>query len=179
MKIGIMTWHQYYNYGTTLQLYALFKTLYNFGQEPYVINYHARKPGKNGSTFNRTRREVFCGPWTCLNGNRLSHKISTDSYIWWLFYMDLLACRALLGPHRHLQSSFQSDPRTRGEMIMFQAMQVFSSILPSRDFLQYVIWLHPLSTEQIFEGWRKRTQSYFLKGDYLLAENSYQGTDIS
>lgn len=118
---------------------------------------------------------MFCGPWTCLNGNRLSHKISTDSYIWWLFYMDLLACRALLGPHRHLQSSFQSDPRTRGEMIMFQAMQVFSSILPSRDFPQYVIWLHPLSTEQIFQGWRKRTQSYFLKGDYLLAENSYRG----
>lgn len=46
MKIGIMTWHQYYNYGTTLQLFAMNKILEKLGNEPSVLNYHARKSGK-------------------------------------------------------------------------------------------------------------------------------------
>ena len=43
-----MTWHQYYNYGTSLQLYALSTFLRNRGEEPYVINYHTREPGPSG-----------------------------------------------------------------------------------------------------------------------------------
>lgn len=53
---------------------------------------------KNGSIFSlKRRREVilFCGAWTCLNGNKLSHQISTNSHIQGLFDMDLLSCRAL------------------------------------------------------------------------------------
>lgn len=121
---------------------------------------------KNVSTFNLRRRKegiLLCGTWTCLNGNKLSYKISTNSYIQWLFDMDLPSCMALQGLSHKCWSSFQSDPRTRGETIMLQAMQVFSSILPSRDFLPWVIWLPSLGAKQIFEGWRKRAQSYFLK----------------
>lgn len=39
----------------------------------------------------------------------------------WLFDMNLLSLRALQELHHGPQSSFQSDPRTRGEMITFQA----------------------------------------------------------
>lgn len=48
MKIGIMTWHEYYNYGTSLQLYALSSVLRGMGHNPIVINYHTREPGHNG-----------------------------------------------------------------------------------------------------------------------------------
>ena len=39
MKIGIMTWFQYHNYGTSLQVVALSKVLNKLGQETSVINY--------------------------------------------------------------------------------------------------------------------------------------------
>jgi len=47
MKVGIMTWHEYENYGSVLQLYAMSEVLKAYGQDPLIINYHARKPGKN------------------------------------------------------------------------------------------------------------------------------------
>ena len=39
MKLGIMTWFHYRNYGTALQVTALYETLKNIGVEPYVIDY--------------------------------------------------------------------------------------------------------------------------------------------
>lgn len=39
MKTAIMTWFQYYNYGTALQVTALSNILKELGHEPYVINY--------------------------------------------------------------------------------------------------------------------------------------------
>ena len=39
MKLGIMTWFHYRNYGTALQVTALSEALKNVGAEPYVINY--------------------------------------------------------------------------------------------------------------------------------------------
>lgn len=42
MRIGIMTWFQYENYGTVLQLYALSKTIGEMGDEPFVINYRTK-----------------------------------------------------------------------------------------------------------------------------------------
>lgn len=48
MKIGIMTWHQYYNYGTALQLVALSEVIRILNSEPWVINYHTREMGANG-----------------------------------------------------------------------------------------------------------------------------------
>lgn len=39
MKIGIMTWFQYHNYGTSLQVVALNKVLKKIGHETSVINY--------------------------------------------------------------------------------------------------------------------------------------------
>ena len=48
MTIGIMTWYQYYNYGTSLQLYALYTVLAEYGADPYVINYCAREKGLDG-----------------------------------------------------------------------------------------------------------------------------------
>ena len=41
-KIGIMTWFQYHNYGTSLQLTALSETIKDIGYEPIVIKYHAK-----------------------------------------------------------------------------------------------------------------------------------------
>ncbi len=41
-KIGIMTWFQYHNYGTALQVTALSETIKNMGYEPIVIQYHAK-----------------------------------------------------------------------------------------------------------------------------------------
>ncbi|WP_289301306.1 polysaccharide pyruvyl transferase family protein [Sporofaciens musculi] len=42
MKIGIMTWFQYHNYGTALQLYALNEKCRNLGYDAYTINYLAK-----------------------------------------------------------------------------------------------------------------------------------------
>ncbi|WP_415336205.1 polysaccharide pyruvyl transferase family protein, partial [Clostridium perfringens] len=39
MKIGVMTWFHYLNYGTALQLTALCHTLKNMGHSVKVINY--------------------------------------------------------------------------------------------------------------------------------------------
>ncbi len=39
MKLGIMTWFHYRNYGTALQVTALSETLKNIGADPYVIAY--------------------------------------------------------------------------------------------------------------------------------------------
>ncbi len=39
MKVGIMTWFQYHNYGSALQTVALSKVVKRSGHEPYVINY--------------------------------------------------------------------------------------------------------------------------------------------
>lgn len=39
MKIGIMTWYKYENYGTALQVVALTKKVESLGYEPRIINY--------------------------------------------------------------------------------------------------------------------------------------------
>ena len=39
MKIAIMTWFQFYNYGTALQVTAMHHTLKKLGHDPYIINY--------------------------------------------------------------------------------------------------------------------------------------------
>ncbi len=39
MKLGIMTWFHYCNYGTALQVTALSEVLKKIGAEPYIINY--------------------------------------------------------------------------------------------------------------------------------------------
>lgn len=40
MKVGIMTWFQYHNYGTALQVTAISKAIEKLGHSPYIINYH-------------------------------------------------------------------------------------------------------------------------------------------
>lgn len=39
MKVGIMTWFQYHNYGTSLQVTGTYKILKKYGYEPAVIDY--------------------------------------------------------------------------------------------------------------------------------------------
>lgn len=39
MKVGIMTWFQYHNYGTALQVTGTYNVLKKYGYEPFVINY--------------------------------------------------------------------------------------------------------------------------------------------
>lgn len=46
MKIGIMTWFHYENYGTALQVTALSRHLKNMGHQPEVINYIPRGAAK-------------------------------------------------------------------------------------------------------------------------------------
>ena len=41
-KVGIMTWFQYHNYGTALQVTALSETVRKLGYEPLVIDYSAK-----------------------------------------------------------------------------------------------------------------------------------------
>lgn len=41
-KIGIMTWFQYHNYGTALQVTAISNVILKNGYEPFVINYNAQ-----------------------------------------------------------------------------------------------------------------------------------------
>lgn len=49
MKIGIMTWFQYHNYGTALQAYALSLVCKKLGHAPYLIKYYAK-----GNAINET-----------------------------------------------------------------------------------------------------------------------------
>lgn len=46
IKIGIITWHYYNNYGSMLQTYALIKTLRDQGNDARVLNYRNLKFGK-------------------------------------------------------------------------------------------------------------------------------------
>ncbi|HRU99601.1 MAG TPA: polysaccharide pyruvyl transferase family protein, partial [Ruminococcus sp.] len=43
MNIGIITWFQYYNYGTSLQLVALSKTIESICCQPNVLKYYAKE----------------------------------------------------------------------------------------------------------------------------------------
>lgn len=40
MKVGVVTFHSAFNFGATLQTWALQKALKQIGTEPCVINYH-------------------------------------------------------------------------------------------------------------------------------------------
>ena len=58
LKIGLMTWHTYENYGTFLQWYALTKIMVDLGLDVTSIDYTPRKtppesihPGKVSSLF--------------------------------------------------------------------------------------------------------------------------------
>ncbi len=46
MKIGLMTWYKYHNYGTVLQAYALYKKIRDLGYNPYMINYKPREKNR-------------------------------------------------------------------------------------------------------------------------------------
>ena len=39
MKVGLMTWFHYHNYGTALQIVALSRKINNYGNDTCVINY--------------------------------------------------------------------------------------------------------------------------------------------
>ena len=41
MKVGLMTWFHYHNYGTALQIVALSRKINNYGNDTCVINYLA------------------------------------------------------------------------------------------------------------------------------------------
>lgn len=43
MKVGLMTWFQYHNYGTALQLVSLSRVINDLGHDTLVINYKANK----------------------------------------------------------------------------------------------------------------------------------------
>ena len=42
MKIAIMTWYQYYNYGTALQVSALSRVIEEFGKTPMIVKYKTK-----------------------------------------------------------------------------------------------------------------------------------------
>ena len=42
MKVGVVTFHSAFNFGATLQTWALQKALRQLGAESCVINYHLR-----------------------------------------------------------------------------------------------------------------------------------------
>lgn len=46
MKIGILTWHYYPNFGSSLQAFALQDTIRSFGCNVRIINYHNPKYGR-------------------------------------------------------------------------------------------------------------------------------------
>ncbi len=46
-KIGIMTWYTYYNYGSVLQSYALYRTLEKMSCQPFLIRYNPRGRAKS------------------------------------------------------------------------------------------------------------------------------------
>ena len=45
-KVCIITWHQYYNYGSQLQAYALVKILRNQGFDAHILNYNKNETKK-------------------------------------------------------------------------------------------------------------------------------------
>lgn len=68
---------------------------------------------KNVSTFNLRRRKegiLLCGTWSCLNGNKLPYKISTNSYIQWLFDMDLPSYMASRDSPTSAEAHFNQTP---------------------------------------------------------------------
>ena len=52
-KIGILTWHQYHNFGSALQAFALCRTIADMGYDARVINYLPAKGLSDISTLLR------------------------------------------------------------------------------------------------------------------------------
>lgn len=68
MKIGLMTWFSYINYGTVLQVYSLYRYLSNKGHEVQVIRYY---PINQPRYYKSTIDKLFSkGKWYCY---RLTH----------------------------------------------------------------------------------------------------------
>lgn len=59
MKVGIMTWFQYHNYGTALQAYALNHVCNDFGCEPYIINYFANPNLPQYNNLKKIKSKIF------------------------------------------------------------------------------------------------------------------------
>lgn len=64
MKIGIMTWYHYHNYGSVLQAMALSAVVRQMGYEPYLIQYHPHAAVCDmpdytlASIFNKVKRKL-------------------------------------------------------------------------------------------------------------------------
>lgn len=70
MKIGLMTWFQYYNYGTALQLTALNNVLKKTGNIPCVIKYYA-----HGTVIKKNNEKILAGYYSklkCKVKNRIT-----------------------------------------------------------------------------------------------------------
>lgn len=55
MKIGILTWHYYPNFGSSLQAFALQETIRSLGYDVSIINYHNPKYGRVSKTKDNVR----------------------------------------------------------------------------------------------------------------------------
>ena len=71
MRIAIMTWHHYNNYGTALQLTALTDVLKQLGHNPNVINYVPDGSVNKTPTFNYVNKAI----------NRLQKKLHSESIV--------------------------------------------------------------------------------------------------
>ncbi len=71
LKIGILTFHYYINYGSALQSYALQESIRNLGYQVELINY-IQVDGKARQLLGKIKNkslDMFCACWWKVNGN--------------------------------------------------------------------------------------------------------------
>lgn len=68
MKVGIMTWFQYHNYGTSLQVTGIYKILKKYGYEPAVINYR-----ESGNPIFKHRTGILKESFDIIRGRLRDH----------------------------------------------------------------------------------------------------------
>lgn len=78
MKIGIMTWFRYYNYGTVLQAYALQEKVKSYKYEPYLIDY---MPKGTNIQINDIRTFYNCACEKLLNKRYSSNYNKFDAFV--------------------------------------------------------------------------------------------------
>ena len=70
MKIGIMTWYKYYNYGTALQVYAINEKCRDLGYEPYVIDYEHRLVSPNLGLIKKIESKIIGYKYKSIDSNQ-------------------------------------------------------------------------------------------------------------
>ena len=134
MKVGVVTFHSAFNFGATLQTWALQKALKQIGTEPCVINYHPwiidglYDPYGGRSGFARTKRHWYL-------------KLMSPEKV-----VRVKKYSAFIRDHLNLVGDYKTyeELTRRSWMLILQAVTRSGTAATPADMIRLIFWSLPL-----------------------------------